>query len=88
MANVSRQDLYALVWSEPVKNIAPTFGILYVALSKICRKHNLGLDRVPQPQQFAGMACGYLPYVLSLRRAIETTWVFPLVAQRHGRSKT
>src|SRR5688572_10012032 len=40
---VSREDLYRLVWSEPIIRIAPHFGISDVALAKVCRKHKIPL---------------------------------------------
>lgn len=38
---LTRKELYELVWSEPIKNVAPRFAISDVALSKICRKHDI-----------------------------------------------
>jgi len=39
----SRQDFFALMWSKPIKDIAPEFGISDVALAKFCRKHEIPL---------------------------------------------
>jgi hypothetical protein len=52
---MNRQELYDLIWSEPVKEIAPRFGISDVALSKLCQKHE-----IPQPPRghWAKVAAG------------------------------
>ncbi len=52
---LSRQDLYELVWAAPVTKIAAEFGISDVALHKICEKH-----RVPVPGRgyWAKLAAG------------------------------
>lgn len=38
---MSREELYKLVWAEPMRNIAKRFGISDVALAKRCRKMNI-----------------------------------------------
>jgi hypothetical protein len=38
MPSFSRQALYDLVWSEPVKTLAGRFKISDVALAKTCRR--------------------------------------------------
>ncbi|MBT4035223.1 MAG: hypothetical protein HOB84_03590 [Candidatus Marinimicrobia bacterium] len=38
---ISRQELYNLVWSKPVVQIAKDFGISDVAIAKICKKLNI-----------------------------------------------
>lgn len=38
---LSRQELYDLVWSEPMRNLAPRFGISDVALKKTCLRAGL-----------------------------------------------
>src|SRR5215470_6470577 len=35
---VSREDLYELVWSKPMRDLAKDFGISDVALAKRCRR--------------------------------------------------
>jgi hypothetical protein len=35
---LSRKQLYELVWSEPMKILAPRFGISDVALKKTCAR--------------------------------------------------
>src|SRR5262245_2679346 len=41
--NFSRSELYALVWSEPLRALARTHGISDVRLGKICRRANVPL---------------------------------------------
>jgi hypothetical protein len=38
---LTRIDLYTLVWEQPVTKVAAKLGISDVALHKICRKHNI-----------------------------------------------
>ena len=38
---ISREELYKLVWSKPVVEIAKDFGISDVAIGKICKKLNI-----------------------------------------------
>lgn len=38
---LTREQLYALVWAEPVRTIAQQLGISDVALAKTCRKHDV-----------------------------------------------
>lgn len=40
---LSRQELYELVWTEPVHVIAPRFGVSDVWFSKVCRTANVPL---------------------------------------------
>lgn len=37
----SRQELYDLVWTEPISKIAPRFGLSGAGLSKICARHKI-----------------------------------------------
>lgn len=55
MTRISRQQLYSMIWEEPMKKVAPKFGISDVALSKICRRHN-----IPRPPRgyWAKLAAG------------------------------
>ena len=41
---VSREELYRLVWTEPMTKVAPRFGLSDVGLAKVCRKH-----QIPRP---------------------------------------
>jgi hypothetical protein len=43
---VSRQELYDLVWSEPLRTIAPRFEVSGVGLRKICLRANIPLPPV------------------------------------------
>jgi hypothetical protein len=43
---LSRRELYDLVWSKPMRDVAAEFGISDVGLSKVCERH-----RVPRPAQ-------------------------------------
>ena len=38
---MTREELHALVWSEPLRKVAQSMGISDVALSKHCRKSNV-----------------------------------------------
>ena len=38
---LTRQQLYDLAWAEPMKTVAPRFGISDVALAKTCRNHSI-----------------------------------------------
>ncbi|NOG53214.1 MAG: hypothetical protein HND57_02605 [Planctomycetes bacterium] len=38
---ISRQDLYELVWSQPMVHIAREYGLSDVGLTKICRKYDI-----------------------------------------------
>jgi len=38
---LSRQELYDLAWSEPMKKLAPKFGLSDVAVAKICCRADL-----------------------------------------------
>jgi hypothetical protein len=41
---LTRDELYALVWSEPMATLAPKYGLSDVGMAKICRKL-----RIPRP---------------------------------------
>jgi hypothetical protein len=45
MPEFTRQELYDLVWSEPIKTLAARFDISDVGLAKTCHKEN-----VPVPE--------------------------------------
>jgi hypothetical protein len=40
---LSRRQLFDMVWSKPIRDIAPQYGVSDVALAKICRQHDLPL---------------------------------------------
>lgn len=46
MREISRADLYELVWAKPMRTLAPEFGVSDVALRKACVK-----ARVPVPER-------------------------------------
>lgn len=41
--NLSRRQLYDLVWSKPILGLAKEYGFSDVGFSKICRRHNIPL---------------------------------------------
>lgn len=43
---LTRQELYDLVWSKPIRNLAKEFGISDVGLAKACARHN-----IPRPER-------------------------------------
>ena len=57
--NLSREDLYELVWSKPMAELAKDFGLSDVALAKRCRK--LGVP-VPGRGYWARVAAGQEPH--------------------------
>src|SRR4249920_3317282 len=56
---LSRDDLYELVWSKPMRDLAKDFGISDVALAKRCRR--LGIP-VPGRGYWARVDAGQQPY--------------------------
>lgn len=38
---LTREELFNLVWSKPMRVLAPEFGLSNVGLTKICRRHNV-----------------------------------------------
>lgn len=56
---LSREDLYELVWSKPVRELALDFGISDVALAKRCRR--LGIP-IPGRGYWARVDAGQQPY--------------------------
>ena len=52
---ISRQDLYERVWQEPMRTLAPNFGISDVALRKICLKAEIP---VPERGYWAKLQAG------------------------------
>jgi hypothetical protein len=41
MAVMTRTELYELVWSEPIRLLAPKYGISDVGLKKVCKCHDI-----------------------------------------------
>lgn len=55
MRSYTREELYELVWAEPVRVIAERIGMSDVALAKTCRKHGVPL---PPRGHWAKVAAG------------------------------
>ena len=62
---LTREDLYELVWSKPMRELAKDFGISDVALAKRCRR--LGIP-VPGRGYWARVDAGQQPYRPQLRK--------------------
>ncbi len=62
---LSREELYELVWSKPMVELAKDFGLSDVAVAKRCRK--LGVP-VPGRGYWARVAAGQTPRQASLRK--------------------
>jgi hypothetical protein len=56
---LSREDLYELVWSKPMRDLAEDFGISDVGLAKRCRR--LGIP-VPGRGYWARVDAGQQPH--------------------------
>jgi|ERR1041384_1287907 hypothetical protein len=75
---LTREDLYGLVWSQPTQKVAKELGISDVALSKICRKLH-----VPKPPRgyWRQIEVGLRVQPVPLPRALKTTpasvWITP-----------
>lgn len=66
---VSRQELYDLVWSRPIMNIAKDFGISDRGLGRVCERYN-----IPKPprgywQKIAAGARGEKPKLPAIKNA-------------------
>jgi hypothetical protein len=58
----SREELFDLVWSNPIKDVAPTFGVSDVAVAKACKKAAIPLPgRGYWAKLKAGQACRRTP---------------------------
>jgi hypothetical protein len=62
---LSREDLYELVWSKPMVDLAKDFGMSDVGLAKRCRK--LGIP-VPGRGYWARVAAGQAPRQTTLKK--------------------
>lgn len=65
---LSREDLYELVWSKPMTELAQDFGLSDVALAKRCRK--LGVP-VPGRGYWARVAAGQAPRQAALKKRAD-----------------
>jgi hypothetical protein len=54
--NIIRDDLYALVWSEPLRKLAERFGLSDRGLAKLCARHDIP---VPPRGWWARKAAGH-----------------------------
>jgi hypothetical protein len=52
---LTRQQVYDLIWSEPVRKLASRFGVSDVAVAKLCRNHDIPL---PPRGYWAKLAAG------------------------------
>jgi hypothetical protein len=66
MRTLTRDELHALVWSEPMQRLARRFGISDVALAKRCRKVDIPL---PGRGYWAGKSAGQRVRVRPLPKA-------------------
>jgi hypothetical protein len=41
VTRLTREELYARIWAEPIDRLAPKFGISGVGLAKLCRRHQI-----------------------------------------------
>src|ERR1700733_15099851 len=67
---LSREDLYELVWSKPMSELAKDFGISDVALAKRCKR--LGIP-VPGRGYWARVDAGQTPHRPKLPKR-EAKW--------------
>ena len=65
---LSREDLYELVWSKPMTELAQDFGLSDVALAKRCRK--LGVP-IPGRGYWARVAAGQAPRQPALKKRAD-----------------
>src|SRR5262245_57950989 len=63
---LTREALYALIWSEPATKIAARYGISDRGLGKLCERHNIP---VPPRGYWARKAYGYNPRQIPLPAA-------------------
>ena len=43
---ISVEELYQLVWEQPIHALAKEFGLSDVGLAKVCKRHN-----IPRPER-------------------------------------
>jgi hypothetical protein len=56
MTTITRDELYALVWTEPIQKLAPRYGLSDRGLGKLCARHDIP---VPPRGWWARKAAGY-----------------------------
>jgi hypothetical protein len=62
--SITRQELYELVWAEPMTKVAPRFGLSDVGLGKLCKRYDVPRPPVgywAQKQYGKAPACTPLP---------------------------
>jgi hypothetical protein len=79
MSRYDRVALYEQVWSEPVRNIAKSYGISGVFLGKVCRKLNVP---VPPRGYWARVRNGFTSRKPSLPHELPRSCFQPRGAQR------
>jgi len=67
---LTRQELYELVWAEPIAKVGPKLGVSDTAVAKVCRKLN-----VPRPPRgyWARLEHGYRVHKPPLPKATKNT---------------
>lgn len=65
---LTREELYAKVWSKPATELAKEFGISDVAIGKICRRMNVPK---PGPGYWRGLEVGERPQLTPLPKQEE-----------------
>ena len=43
---LKREELYQLVWAEPITTLAKQYGLSDVGLAKVCKRH-----KIPKPER-------------------------------------
>jgi hypothetical protein len=72
---IDRADLYERVWQQPMKTLAPTFGISDVALRKICVKADIP---VPERGHWAKLQAG--KRTIKVRLPLRSPGMSPIVS--------
>src|SRR5580704_19505771 len=73
---ITREELYKRVWSEPTQKVARDLGISDVGLAKICRKLH-----VPKPprgywrQIEVGLRVQPVPLPRAIRTTLDRVWI-------------
>jgi hypothetical protein len=82
---LSREDLYELVWSKPMTELAQDFGLSDVALAKRCRK--LGVP-IPGRGYWARVAAGQTPRQPALRKRADAVMDYTALTFNAPREET
>jgi len=65
---MKRSQLYALIWAEPMRRVAPRLGLSDVGLSKLCRRNNIP---VPPRGYWAKVRAGKKPATIQLSKTAQ-----------------